>query len=294
VRLQVTILATCIPWIAIAYPSQHSSAQKPVAVSHSESKAYIRHTQDGEVFVTENASFDFVRVLHDDGNGYSYLLVLHTDHNEWSEGREGIQGTVTVTSWVRSKDGKQAPRWAFHAPGNQGRALSTLRMFQVSNWPCCSEPFENKYYSLIDGKQLYTTNGFPEKGIFGQDSGLVRIDGAYNGDHYSQTRYVGFGSDTISGRSAPTLQYGTDTVVKQRFRLLGHEYGDNFDVPKIFVSADGHKLENDLQVAGRFNGVVVLQFDDGPEIRIPIEDDVLRADKATLPPGYSLRAQGSQ
>ena len=30
---------------------------------------------------------------------------------------------------------------------------------------------------------------------------------------------------------------------------------------------------------------------DGPEVRIPVENDFMRADKATLPPGYTLRSE---
>jgi hypothetical protein len=164
-------------------------------------------------------------------------------------------------------------------------------MFQVSNWPCCSAPFENIYFSLLDGKRLYTTNGEPEKGRFGQDSGLVRIDGAYDGTRYSQSRYVGFGTDAKVEPILPTLQYGTDRAMKE-FSVLGHEYGDNFNVPEVSVTEDGKQLLNYLEVNGQFTFTIVLRFGDGPELRIPVENDVVRPEKATLPPGYSLQSEG--
>jgi hypothetical protein len=40
--------------------------------------------------------------------------------------------------------------------------------------------------------------------------------------------------------------------------------------------------------------MVVLKFDDGPEVRVPLENDALRIDKAVLPPGYSFRVENIQ
>jgi hypothetical protein len=167
-------------------------------------------------------------------------------------------------------------------------------MFQVSNWPCCSSPFENVYFSLLNGKRPYTTNGSPKGGQFGQDSGLARLDGGYDGTRYSQTRYIGFGAITRQNQKLPSLQYGTDRIIKQRFYLLGREYVDNFDVPNVSVSQDGSHLVNYLQLGGPFSCTIVLNFDDGPEVRIPLENDVVRTDRATLPTGYSLRAEKEQ
>jgi hypothetical protein len=119
----------------------------------------------------------------------------------------------------------------------------------------------------------------------------VRIDGGYDGNRYSQTRYIGFGAVGGASQELPTLQYGTDQTVKQHFVLAGHDYGDNFDVPDVSITQNGSTLANYLQTEGPFNCIIVLQFEGGPEIRIPVENDVVRADKARLPPGYSLRIQ---
>jgi hypothetical protein len=257
-------------------------------VSRAESKAWVKHTKNGDVFVTENSSFDFVRLLKDDGKGYSRLRVLHTYHNEWNEEREGVDGTVTVTAWNEPRANHEDTRWTFRATGNEGLSLQDLGMFQVSTWPCCSAPFEHTYFSLKNGKRLYTTNGQPLKGKLGQDSGLLTID-CYAGVHYTN-RLVGFGAVGDHTNDAPTLQYGTDLQIKQRFTLRGHDYGDNFDVPTISVTDDGKQLASDLRVKGNFTFTIVIKFDEVPEIRIPVENDVVRADKATLPPGYSLTA----
>lgn len=254
-----------------------------------ESKAWIEHTKQGEVFFTENASFDFVHVLQDDGETYIPLLVLHTDRNEWSESRDDVSGFVTVTARTAFATSSRGELWTFRAPGNEGRSLPYLRMFEVSNWPCCSALFENIYFSLLNGEKLYSTNGVPGKGSFGQDSSLVRIDGKHDGDRNSQTRYVGFGAVGDFRKEKPTLQYGTDRTIKQRFSLLGREYADNFDAPKVSVTTDGKQLSSYLQLNGQLTFTIVLQFEDGFEVRIPVENDIVYVDRATLPDGYSLR-----
>lgn len=291
---RATVFALSFLWIVPTFHAQETKKPKAPEISREESKAWIKHTKEGDVFVTENASFDFVDVLQDDGQSYRHIRVLHTEHNERSESKDGISGTVTVTTWTLPSANNRARRVTFRAAGNRGSPIPDLGMFEVSNFPCCSAPFENIYFNLISGKRLYTTNGTPEKGRFGQDSGLVRIDGGYDGSRYSQTRYIGFGTVGHVANQASTLQYGTDQAIKQRMSLLGREYGDNYDVPKILVTQDGKKLESYFQLDGHFNFTIVLRFDDGPEVRIPVVNDVMQSDKATLPPGYSLRSEADQ
>jgi hypothetical protein len=284
-KLSITLWATLLGSHCLA---QRAAAQRNPVLSRAESKAYVKHTKNGDVFVTEDASFDFVRLLDDAGEKSSFLRVLHTDHNEWSEGREGIQGTVTVSAQPALRTGGGKLLWTFHTRGNLGQPLPDFRMFRVSNWPCCSEPFKNVYFSLLDGSELYTTNGVLQNG---DDPGLLRIAGEYDGRGYTKFRYIGFGSATTSGEDVPTLQYGTDRAVKQRFSLIGREYGDNFDVPSISFVEHDKGPANYLEISGRISCTLLLSFPDGPMVSIPIEDDVVRADKATLPHGYSLRVE---
>jgi len=253
-------------------------------VAISESRAWIKHAPGGDTFVTENAAFDFIRLQSDDGRSYSQLLVRQIDHNEWSEGREGINGTVTVTA--THKPGDQKTLWTFNAPGNSGRSLPGLDLFQVSRVPCCSAPFQSIYYSLLNGKRLYVSNGQPDERSITEDSGLIRIDGGYNGKGYTQTRYISFGA--IDGEEIPSLQYGTEKLIKQRLFLRGHEYGDNFDVPNLSITQDGTKLENSMSLEGPFSFIIIIRFNEVPEIRIPVENDVVLADRAILPSGYTL------
>jgi hypothetical protein len=86
----------------------------------------------------------------------------------------------------------------------------------------------------------------------------------------------------------PQLQYGTDTRIAQRFSVISSR--PYHDVPQIFVST-ASKLEKSLNLIGsELTFTIVLRYEDGVELRVPVEADTVRSEKAVLPEGYSLRA----
>lgn len=257
--------------------------------SYAVSRASIQRDKTADVFVTENSSFDFVRLLRKDGTGVDQLLISKMEKNEWAPEREETVGLIRVSAWLLEHRGKRERLWSVRTRGNQAKALSDLGLLQVSTWSCCSRAFSHSYFSLRTGKQLYQTNETPQLGGLGQGEGLIRLEGGYNNERYTETRYIGFGSDSVAKPGQlPSLQYGTDGEIKQRLVLHGIEYGDSFDVPKLSVSSDGEHFSSALAIAGPFNCVVRLQFGDGREILVPIKQDELRADQAVLPVGLTL------
>jgi hypothetical protein len=87
----------------------------------------------------------------------------------------------------------------------------------------------------------------------------------------------------------PLLQYGTDKTVSQRFSVISSR--KYYDAPRMFVSTGGD-LETSLDLRGAgLTFVIVLKYGDGTELRIPVEADVVRAERAVLPEGYSLRIE---
>src|SRR5207245_1807816 len=87
----------------------------------------------------------------------------------------------------------------------------------------------------------------------------------------------------------PQLQYGTDTRIAQRFSVISSR--QYHDAPQIFVSATG-KVEKSLKLIGsELTFIIVLRYGDGVELRIPVEADTVRIEKAVLPGGYSLRVE---
>jgi hypothetical protein len=85
------------------------------------------------------------------------------------------------------------------------------------------------------------------------------------------------------------LQYGTDKKVAQRFSVVSSR--QYYDAPQMFVSTK-EKVEKSLDLRGSpMDFTIVLKYQDGVELRVPVAADAIRPDLAQLPKGYSLRAE---
>jgi len=239
----------------------------------SPSSAYVRQS-DG-AFVTDNNQFEFANVLHDDGSGYIRLLLLKNIHNEHIDGREETTGKIEVEARTISRDHTLKPRWKVKTVGNYGEALHSYRFFKVSEWGCCDWPTVYSYFSLLTGKKLYASNG-----------DLLDVSGTEGGPQAA--RYVAFG--VYAHNTPPSLQYGSDAKLMERYSLVSpREY---YERPKVFLTADGVS-DKSLILAAPFNFSIVLQYPDGAELRVPVQNDILQLDKATLPFGFTLRRESS-
>ncbi|HKW34286.1 MAG TPA: hypothetical protein VJN92_14835 [Candidatus Acidoferrum sp.] len=239
-----------------------------------ESSASVVEGKDGWTYVTENRSFRFAEVLGDKGNYEALLLLEETYHNERTDFKEGMRGTATIKAWTVKPGRRREPRWTVQEAGNEGEIQD--RFFRVTAWGCCDIPTVYSYYNLLTGKKVYVSN-----------SDLLEV----RGDDYPQgMRLVAFGYANMSElQQPPRLQYGTDKKVSQRFSVISsREY---YDAPKVFVSKDGN-LERSLDLrVSELTFIIVLRYADGTELRIPVEADVVRPEKAVLPQGYSLRGE---
>jgi hypothetical protein len=239
-----------------------------------ESSAYVIKGKNAWTFVTENRSFRFVEVLGDQGESYAALLLLEeTYHNEHTDFIEGVFGKATIKAWTLEPGKPRELRWTFREAGNEGTPWD--RLYRVTAWGCCDVPQVYSYYSLLDGKKLYFSN-----------ADLLEVQG--DGDGPQAVRLVGFGYSEMSQLSQPPLlQYGTDRKVAQRFAVVSSR--QYYDAPQMFVSTDG-KLEKSLDLRGsELTFMIVLRYEDGVELHVPVEADVIHPEKAVLPAGYSLR-----
>lgn len=248
--------------------------QKTSSTYKAESSAYVIEGQDAWTYVTENRSFRFEEVLGDTGNYEAVLLLEETYHNERTPGVEGTRGRVTVNSWslIQGKDRQQ--RWAIEASGNEGDVRD--RFYRVIQWGCCDVPTVYSYYSILNAKKLYITN-----------SDLLEL---WFGEGPRNARYVGYGYSVLDKQSQyPQLQYGTDKDVLQRFSVVSQtEY---YEAPQVFVST-GTNLERSLNLIGEpMSFSIVLKYPNGVELRIPVERDAIRPERAKLAKGYTLRLE---
>jgi hypothetical protein len=251
-------------------------AKKTVPQYRAESSAYVTRGKDRSTYVTQNRSFRFVEVLGDEGTYEDGVLLLEeTYRSERADGIEGVRGDAIVSAWTLEPGRPRQLRWTFREIGNEGSVLD--RLFRVTAWGCCDAPTTYSYYSLLTGKKLYFAN-----------SDLLEIQG--DGGGPQAFRLVAFGYSGQSELSQPPrLQYGTDKAIYQSFSVVSSR--KYYEAPRVFLSETG-KLEKNLDLRGSaLTFAIVLKYDDGVELHIPVEADAVHPEKAVLPQGYSLRVE---
>lgn len=260
-------------------------AQQPIATAPSQ--AAVEHRDGGIVHVTSNSSFEYVHLFKPIAQSYDDLLLQVTQRNEINFEAEGVRGSLRIRAWRMRGRRLGEPLWSLTSQGNEGSALPSMGLYRATSWPCCSAMWVNEYFSLTNGDHLYTTNGRASSDGVSEDTGLLSISGNLR----QNSCFIAFGASYVRGHETPTLQYGTDTAVKQRIELRGHDYGDNFDVPDMSLVDD--RGQNLTDISGALSFTVVLRFteaDDQPaaELRIPVINDVILPQNAVLPTGYTL------
>jgi len=272
----VKIIAAVVVASLVGVPSVDAgTVKKTVSPYRAESSANVIWGKDAWTYITENRSFQFVEVLNDEGQEADLLLLEETYHNERRADEEGMRGNATVKAWTLRPRGQRKLRWSFREVGNAGTAQG--RLFRVAAWGCCDAPTIYSYYNLLTGKKLYVSN-----------SDLLEVWGSGGGP--KALRLVAFGyAQQGQLNLPPQLQYGTDTRIAQRFSVISSR--PYHDAPQIFVST-ASKLEKSLNLIGsELTFTIVLRYEDGVELRIPVEADTVRNEKAVLPEGYSLRVE---
>jgi hypothetical protein len=282
-RTRGNLLRIALP--AIILVANAASAQRSIASAPS--RALLEHRNGSTVHITSNSSFEYVHLFKPVTQKYEDLLLQISQRNEINFEADGIKGSIRVRAWRMRGEKRGEPLWALVSAGNEGVALPDMGLYRATSWPCCSAMWVYEYFSLSNGTHLYTTNGAEFHNAGMQDDALLSISGHAHED----MRFVGFGASYAKGHERPTLQYGTDSTIKQRIEVRGHEYGDNFDVPTILLVDDHGLKATDLD--GALNFTIVLRFseaDDQPaaEFRIPVVNDVILPQKALIPNGYSL------
>ena len=270
IRLPILVFFSLLGWSSYLR-GQNSRDATPF--SSSGSSAYIR--QSDQAYVTDNRTFEFANVLHDDGSGYIGLLLLKEVHNEHIDGHEETTGQMAIQAWTLEKNGTRNERWSFKAEGNDGYALNDARFFRLTEWGCCDWPNVYWYFSLLSGKKLYVSNSDLTE--------VVVLNSGPQGARY-------FAVGCYKHGTPPMLQYGTDTEVKQRFLLLSSRDCD--DRPEILVTVGG-KREKSLWLASNepLNFTILLAYADGIELSIPVRSDAIRREEAKLPRGYTLGSE---
>lgn len=204
------------------------------------------------------------------------MVLLEEDyHNENTPGIEGTRGDATVEAWTITSPHQREMRWTAHEKANEGEVRDPF--FRFAAWGCCDFPNVYTYYNMLSGKKMYVTN-----------SDLLEVTG--QGEGPLSARFVGFGEDVNNRGHDPVLQYGTYQGISQKVSI--HSGKDYYETPEVLGNANSKSEKYHLDLSNSaFTFVIVVRYPGASDVRIPVENDVIRLEKAVLPKGYSLRQE---
>jgi len=272
----VFLLAVAFVLTSCSKNAKHETSSEDSLGFHTTSSAYVREDKDSWTYVTENGSFHYKEVLGDKGTYEAVLLLEENYHNENTPGIEGMRGDATVKAWTLTSPHQREMRWTAHEKANEGEVRDLF--FRFAAWGCCDSPNVYTYYNMLSGKKIYVTN-----------SDLLEVRGKGIGP--LSVRFVGFGYDIVNNRGHdPVLQYGTYKDISQKVSI--HSGKDYYETPEVLGDANGKSDKFHLDLSDSpFTFVIVVLYSAGSEVRIPVENDVIRLEKAALPRGYSLQPE---
>jgi hypothetical protein len=253
--------------------AQNSGAPQPPQY-HTQSTAYTSRDKDGQIFVTENSSFQFAEVYDESKDPpLQRALLEETFRNRSSDHAEAVEGSATIRSWSLKSDGTRQLSWTINATANEGSVQN--RFYRTSVWGCCDAPDSYTYYSLISGKRLYSS--FTD---------LKEVTSVKDG--HSKIIYIAVGAESPENNcSRARLQLGTDRDILQTFTIVAPRVCDS--IPELSLAGKDPSVNYLVLDGAAPTFSVTLDYGDGAVLQIPIRNGSIRPELATLPDGFKLQ-----
>ena len=256
-------------------------------ISH-EARSQVRIYRDAagcESVQTVNRQFRVVTVMTDSGPRHRVLEEAYDIRHCLT--REGISSEAQITVW-RPDSSVVQPEFRIVGRGVEGTPIGNL--YRMVSHGCCGSRDLATYFSLITGKTLFTSS-VPPRAIELSPSKLVRYFGFH--DSYSATSPVESRADSaIVG----VLEYGNDRAPAKRILVTGLA-PDGLAAATLVLTRDGQPVEDSsiVLMGSEFSGIGVRVELVSPSsnrtewLEIPVENDLLRIDRARTSPGIKLR-----
>jgi hypothetical protein len=214
------------------------------------------------------------------------MLLLEEFRSEWSPGIEGKRATVSVNGWAGALANPRKKVWTIRAEGDTGQVYDNF--YKVTRNGCCGSLSTQIWFSLIDGKKVFTSNTDPVQIVVpNSPTGLAR----YFAWHSNEASIPPAECQTIKDLKG-ILQYGSERQVLGR--VLVRSRVDIY-LSKIAIRYQG-KLHEDISVltsglmlwgadgkkerSALSDFSIVLTWNDEFEAEIPVENDELQVSKA--------------
>ena len=241
------------------------------------------------------------------------LLRETVDQTCCSDGERESWATITLDGWQSEAQAADAPSWTVRLQADEGNLWG--QFYRAVLRGCCDETDALTYVNVQTGATAFVTSADTAR----PESFLAHLDVPNS----SLERWAGF-LDTYSGAEVPEahgdsgvvgiLEYGTGLSPAARYVVRLSSYpGYFYRLGSVELTADdsahthGANLslwsangQEDPKALSRFWISVILvgrEMDDreAPDvtIRLPVEADSVRPDRARLPSGWSIRPAGT-
>jgi hypothetical protein len=239
-------------------------------------------------YTTDNKRFSVI-------DDYDLWLLLRESF--WTDRQPGIEGSnATVT--VEAYDGQQLSKlkWKLQAPGDRGEVFDTF--YKVTKYGCCDAPNKYTYYSLWDGRKLYSANvddlfwvfGAGKAtcgGVFGDTTRFVSYDEQPSMD--PDGRLTGFAGLLQFGSAKRIIReieiHATSGLASQGLTVLHHGKRYSPGSPSDLYR------EESADIASLSSFAISLRFSDGSELTLPVENDDVSLRGVSIPSRFTLKTR---
>src|SRR5215475_2521685 len=122
----------------------------------------IRSARDkygNDVIITTNRRFNIAEVYpnHSIPNkGNHSMVLLEEFRSEWTPGTEGKRAKIRVDGWAGDFPNPSRKEWTILSEGDEGEVYDNF--YKVTRYGCCARIRTQIWFSLIDGRKVFTSN----------------------------------------------------------------------------------------------------------------------------------------
>jgi len=291
-------IALAFWFVALALPMVAQTTGKLSRTATSSIRS-ARDKYGRDVIITTNRRFNVAEVYPDhsipDKANHSMVL-LEEFRSEWTPGLEGKRAKIRVDGWAGDFPNPSRKAWTILSEGDEGEVHDNF--YKVTRYGCCASITTQIWFSLIDGRKVFTSNNDPIRVIVpNSHAGLTR----YFAWHGYDAIIPPAEAQTVKDLKG-VLQYGSERMASQR--LMARAPIDLY-LSKIAIRYQGKTNEDmrDLVSGVMLWGVdgkkdksalsdfsIILTWNDKFEAEIPVKNDELQIGKAKVSDKIILEA----
>lgn len=223
------------------------------------------------------------------------LILRETFDRLLDSGAEGEKSSVEVVA----AEASGAAAWTIRTEGSSGEGRDD-NLYRVVRPGCCGAQDLSTYFSLLDGKELFTADA-PILEVEVPNTSVRRFAGYH--DLMAASPVPGAGKN---GRVVGALFWGSDRAPAHRVLVIappGAKVDESFAAKKVSIVSGGKEIEearwdlwsadksSDPAKIGGFSIRVRCFADPDRLVEVPIESDRLAVEKAALADGVTLETR---